>query len=74
MNNLDVEHFLSVYTDRLKMQEGGITHPTDDVKELTREIVKKLSEMPNNEPILVKNESLIDSKGNIIASLPTPTT
>jgi hypothetical protein len=73
MNELDVKHYLGVYQDRMKMQEEGITHPTDEIKRLTREIVKKLSVLPSDEPIVIKDGSLINSRGIVVASFPRKT-
>ncbi|MEP3387073.1 MAG: hypothetical protein ABJO02_02740 [Reichenbachiella sp.] len=71
MSDLDVKHFLDVYRNRMKMQEAGITQPTDEVKKITRDIVEKLSAMPIDELIEIMDNSLVDSKGNVVAALPT---
>ncbi len=52
------------------MQEDGVTNPTDEIKLLTKTIVEKLSLLPLDEKIELSDNSMIDSKGNIIATFP----
>ena len=70
MGKLDVEHFLGVYQMRKWMQENGKTNPPDDIKRLTNEFVEKLSKMPLYEEVTIKGSSFLDSKGNIISTIP----
>ncbi|WP_299768566.1 hypothetical protein [uncultured Dokdonia sp.] len=70
MGKLDVAHFLGIYTIRKGMQEEGVTNPSDEVKQFTRDFVDTLSKMPLDEEIKIMNHSFLDSKGNIIAELP----
>ena len=70
MGKLDVAHFLRIYKIRKSMQEEGITKPSDQVKQFTREFVDTLSKMPLDEEIKILNHSFLDTKGNVIAELP----
>ena len=70
MKKMDVKHFLAVYQMRLKMQQNGKTNPSPEVKDVTIKIVDKLSKLPLDEEIKINGRSLIDSKGNIIATFP----
>ncbi len=67
---LDVKHYLGVYKTRMEMQNSGITNPSDEIKELTKTIVEKLSLIPLEEKIKLENGAMIDSKGNIIVTFP----
>jgi len=70
MKKLDVQHVLGVYQIRLSMQDKGITNPSENFKKWTREFVNKLSKMPLEEEVIIKKHSFLDSRGNIIATLP----
>lgn len=70
MKKLDVEHFLGIYQLRQKMQENGVTNPSEEVKKFTKEFVEKLLKLPMNEEIKIKNYSFFDSSENLIAQLP----
>jgi hypothetical protein len=70
MSNPSVQHVLAIYKTRMKMQEDGITNPTQEIKDLTRTIVEKLSRMPNDEKLVFVDHMIKDSKGNVIAKLP----
>ena len=70
MPNLDAKHFLGIYQTRKEMQEKGITNPPPKIKALTNQIVEKLSKFPSSEKIDILHGNLVDSKGNIIATLP----
>ena len=39
MKNLDVQHYLDIYTVRKEMQELGITNPREEIKEFVKEFV-----------------------------------
>ena len=67
MHQLTVKHYLEVYKTRLEMQEQGITNPLDYIKIFTRQLVKKLSELPQEELIEFRDNKLIDNKENVIA-------
>ena len=69
--NLDVEHYLRIYTLRKKMQDEGITNPSDTIKEFTREFVEKLKHLSLKEPIELQENAFYDSKGNVIITIPT---
>ena len=66
---LDVRHYLEIYQIRMQMQKEGITNPSREIKELTKNILEKLSLMPLEDKIELKGNYLIDQKGEIIASL-----
>ena len=71
MKNLDVRHYLDIYTTRKEMQEKGITHPSEQIKKFTRDFVEKLQTYSLNEEIILKeNGSFFDSKGNLIMKIP----
>ena len=69
-NYLDVEHYLNIYKLRLKMSEDGTTNPSDEIKELTRTIVDKLSKLPLHEEITLDDNKMKDVRGNIIVEFP----
>ena len=54
------------------MQEDGITNPTQEIKELTKTIVDKLSKLPLDEEITLDNNIMSDTRGNIIVEFPRP--
>ena len=70
VNNPNVQHVLSIYQSRLKMQEDGITNPTKEIKDLTRTIVEKLSKMPQDEKLIFGDDMIKDLNGNVIAIFP----
>ncbi|MBB4805808.1 hypothetical protein HNP38_001080 [Chryseobacterium defluvii] len=70
MKELDVGHYLDIYTLRKEMQEEGITNPSKDIRKFTHEFVEKLENMPLNEKIILKNHSFFDSSGNLIIKFP----
>jgi hypothetical protein len=71
MKNLDVRHYLDIYTTRKKMQEEGITNPPEEIKKFVREFVDKLQDYSLDEEItLGENGSFFDSKGNLILKVP----
>ena len=67
---LDVEHYLGVYSLRKKMQEDGITNPSEEIKKFTRDFVEKLQSLPLREEIVLQDYSFYDSKGNLIIKIP----
>jgi hypothetical protein len=67
---LNVEHYLNLYNIRKKMQEEGITNPSEDIKYFTRMFVEKLERLQLDEEIVLKNSSFFDSKGNLIMKIP----
>ena len=69
--HLDVEHYLSLYSLRKKMQEDGITNPSEQIIKFTREFVEKLQTLPLKEEIVLQGYSFYDSKGNLIMKIPT---
>jgi hypothetical protein len=71
MANLNVKHYLDVYTTKREMQEQGITNPSDTIKEFTRTFVEKLQRLPLNDAITLKDNSFFDSKGELIITIPT---
>jgi hypothetical protein len=68
--NLDVEHYLGVYSLRKKMQEDGVTNPSEQIKKFTRDFVEKLRSLPLKEEIVLKEHSFYDSKGYLIVKIP----
>lgn len=70
MPNLNVKHYLEVYTNRMLMQQEGITSPPDEIKVLTKTIVEKLSLLPLDEEIYLREKSLVDCRGNVIVTFP----
>ena len=52
------------------MQDDGITNPSQEIKEFTRDFVEKLSRMPLDEEVKIEGHSFIDSKGQVIATIP----
>jgi len=67
---LDVEHYLGVYSLRKRMQEEGITNPSEQIKKFTRDFVEKLESLPLKEEIVLQDNSFYDSKGNLIMKIP----
>jgi hypothetical protein len=67
---LDVEHYLGVYSLRKRMQEEGITNPSEQIKKFTRDFVEKLESLPLKEEIVLQDNSFYDSKGNFIMKIP----
>ena len=70
MSDLNVQHYLGIYQMRLKMQEEGISNPTQEFKEITRTIVDKLSKLPLDEKIILDDHKMKDSRGNVIVEFP----
>ena len=71
MQNLNVKHYLDIYTRRKEMQEQGITWPSEQYKIFTREFVEKLKAYSLDEEVtLDKNGCFFDSKGNLIIKVP----
>ncbi len=71
MKNLDVKHYLDIYTTRKEMQEKGITQPSEQLKKFTREFVEKLQTYSLDEEIILdENGSFFDSKGKLILKIP----
>ena len=70
MKNLDVIHYLDIYTVRKEMQEEGITNPSEQIKKFTRDFVEKLHGFPLDEEVILKDSSFFDSKGNLIMEIP----
>lgn len=71
MENLDVKHYLDIYTMRKEMQEDGITNPSKEIKKFTKDFVEKLQNMPLNDEIILKDSSFFDSLGNLIIKIPS---
>jgi hypothetical protein len=70
MKNQDVRHYLDIYITRKKMQEEGITNPSEQIKIFTRDFVEKLQSFSLDEEIMLKDSSFYDSKGNFIMKVP----
>ncbi len=71
MKNLDVRHYLDIYTTRKEMQEKGITQPSEQIKKFTKDFVEKLQTYSLDEEIILdENSSFFDSKGNFIMKIP----
>ena len=69
-SDLDVRHYLRIYQIRLESQEQGVTNPPQEIKNLTRTIVDKLSKLPLDEKIFLDDHKMEDSKGNVIVEFP----
>ncbi len=70
MKETTVQRLLGTYQIRKGMQDDGITNPSDEIKEFTREFVEKLLKMHPEEEVSFDKKSFLDSKGNIIATVP----
>ncbi len=71
MKNLDVAHYLDIYTIRKSMQDDGITNPSEAIKEFTTEFVDILKTYPLDEEIILKdNGTFYDSKGRLLIKFP----
>ena len=71
MKNFDARHYLYIYTTRKKMQEIGITNPSEQIKKFTKDFVEKLQTYSLDEEIILKEDgSFFDSKGNLIMKIP----
>lgn len=70
MKNLDIRHYLDIYTVRKEMQEEGITNPSEQIQKFTRDFVEKLKGFPLDEEVILKDSSFFDSKGNLIMKIP----
>jgi hypothetical protein len=70
MKNLDVKHYLDIYSTRKKMQEEGITNPSEQFKKFTNDFVEKLESLPLNEEIILQDHSSLDKNGNLIMRIP----
>lgn len=73
VSDMNVEHVLNIYKTRLKMQQDGITNPTQVFKDITKTIVEKLSKLPPDEKVIWDNHMMKDSRGNIIVVFPADT-
>ena len=71
MKKMDVKHYLDIYLVRKKMQEKGVTNPSEEIKKFTREFVEKLSTLPIENEIILENESFFNSKQNLIIKFPS---
>ncbi len=67
---LDVEHYLGVYSLRKKMQEDGVTNPSEQIKKFTQDFVEKLKSLPLKDEVIFKDDSFYDSKGILIIKIP----
>jgi hypothetical protein len=65
---LDVQHFLGIYQIRKRCQDEGITNPSQEVKDTTKLIIERLSELQSDEEIKIVNQSLVRLNGEIIAT------
>ena len=70
MKNQSVKHYLDIYKTRKKMQEKGITHPSEQIKKFTEDFVDKLKDLPLDEEIVLKDNSFFDINGNLIIEIP----
>ncbi len=73
LSGSSVDHVLTIYKTRLKMQQDGITNPAQKFKDITKTIVNTLSKLPPDEKIIWDNHVMKDSKGNIIVEFPADT-
>lgn len=70
MENLDVRHYLDIYTIRKEMQESGITNPREEIKEFVKEFVDKLEKLPLDMEIFLEDNSFFDKDGLLIMEIP----
>ncbi|OGS69881.1 MAG: hypothetical protein A3G95_05745 [Flavobacteria bacterium RIFCSPLOWO2_12_FULL_31_7] len=70
MRKLDVKHYLDIYSIRKEMQEEGITNPSEQIKNFTKDFVEKLQSLQLDEEVILKDSSFFDSKGNLIMKIP----
>jgi len=71
MKNLDVRHYLDIYTTRKEMHEIGLTNPSEEYKKFTRDFVEKLKTYSLDEEIILEQDgSFLDSKGSLIMKIP----
>ena len=70
MKNLDVQHYLDIYTVRKEMQELGITNPREEIKEFVKEFVDKLEKLPLDMEIFLEDNSFFDKDGLLIMEIP----
>lgn len=70
MKNLDVKHYLDIYSLRKEMQEIGLTNPSEEIKKFTKEFVEKLENMDLDDEIILTDSSFFDSEGNLIITIP----
>jgi hypothetical protein len=73
MKKFDVAHFLGLYQLRKEMFESGVTNPTPEGKKFIHDLIDKLSQLPLDEEINIKNRCFFDSKGTLIIEIPTAT-
>lgn len=74
MKGLSVRHYLSIYSTRKEMQEKGITHPGENIKKFTSDLVQKLTTLPLDEEITLDGSAFYDSKKNLILEMPVDET
>ncbi|WP_417386504.1 hypothetical protein [Gimesia sp.] len=72
--SVSASELLSTYVIRLKMQKEGITNPSDHVKEVTSQLVNRLSELDGSEKITIENEAdvtrfVVAKTGEVLAEL-----
>ena len=70
MNNLNVEHYLDIYSMRKEMQEEGITNPSEDFKKFTCQLVEILEKMHLDDEIILKENGFYDSEENLLIEFP----
>ena len=70
MKNLDVQHYLDIYTVRKEMQELGITNPREERKEFVKEFVDKLENLPLDMEIILEDNSFFNTDGFLIMKIP----
>jgi len=70
MAKLDVKHYLGIYTLRKKMQDKGITNPSEEIKKFTIEFIEKLENMNLNDEIILEDNSFCDSSRKLIIKIP----
>lgn len=70
MNNLNVEHYLDIYSMRKEMQEEGITNPSEDLKKFTCQLVEILEKMHLDDEIILKENGFYDSEENLLIEFP----
>lgn len=69
MANLDVRHYLDIYTIRKEMYDSGITNSREEIKEFVKEFIDKLEKLPLDMEIFLE-DSFFDKDGLLIMEIP----
>ncbi|MNV71518.1 hypothetical protein D3C71_1645410 [compost metagenome] len=70
MSKLTVAHYLNVYQNRLVMLDEGIINPSDEMIVFAKRLVGILLQFPLTEIVSIKNNTMLDSSGNVMITFP----